>query len=193
MTADTAIIPTLGPRLFSFGVITDTHVNQGEDDCNSPYEANRLANRRMRHVIRDLNTRDLAFVVNVGDLVHPVPAISDLYARAAGQFHDQVKDLKHPLYLTPGNHDVGDKPNDWAPAARVHEDYLALWDEHFGAQYQSLRPRRLPLRHHQRPDHQFGLRRGGAATGLAGSRPGGQQGQAHLPAQPLPALLLGPP
>ena len=80
MTADTAISPTLGPRLFSFGVITDTHVNQGEDDCNSPFEVNILANRRMRHVVRDLNARDLAFVVNVGDLVHPVPAIPNLYA-----------------------------------------------------------------------------------------------------------------
>jgi 3',5'-cyclic AMP phosphodiesterase CpdA len=49
-----------------------------------------------------------------------------------------VADLKHPLYLTPGNHDVGDKPNDWAPAARVNEDHLALWDQHFGAQYQSF-------------------------------------------------------
>ncbi len=128
----------LGRRLFSFGVITDTHVNQGEDDCNSPYEANALANRRLRHVIRDLNTRHLEFVVNVGDLVHPVPAIPDLYAQAAARFHEQVKDLKHQLYLTPGNHDVGDKPNDWAPAAVVHEDYLALWDEHFGPQYQSF-------------------------------------------------------
>ena len=77
-------------------------------------------------------------MVNVGDLVHPVPAIPDLYAAAAARFHEQVKELKHPLYLTPGNHDVGDKPNDWAPAARIHEDYLALWDEHFGAQYQSF-------------------------------------------------------
>lgn len=138
MTTASANVDTLGRRLFSFGVITDTHLNQGEDDCNSPYQANRLANRRMRHVIRDLNARDLAFVVNVGDLVHPVPAIPDLYARAAAQFHEQTNKLKHPLYLTPGNHDVGDKPNDWAPAARVHEDFLALWDQHFGAQYQSF-------------------------------------------------------
>ncbi len=128
----------LGQRLFSFGVITDTHLNQGEDDCNSPFEVNTLANRRMRHVVRDLNARDLAFVVNVGDLVHPVPAIPNLYAEAAARFHEQVVDLKHPLYLTPGNHDVGDKPNDWAPAACVHEDHLALWDHHFGAQYQSF-------------------------------------------------------
>jgi hypothetical protein len=128
----------LGRRLFSFGVITDTHVNQGEDECNSPYQANVLANRRMRHVIRDLNSRHLEFVVNIGDLVHPVPAIPDLYGQAAARFHEQVKDLKHKLYLTPGNHDVGDKPNDWAPAAGVHEDHLALWDKHFGAQYQSF-------------------------------------------------------
>ena len=32
----------LGRRLFSFGVITDTHLNQGEDDCNSPFEVNIL-------------------------------------------------------------------------------------------------------------------------------------------------------
>ncbi len=38
----------LGRRLFSFGVITDTHLNQGEDNCNSPFEVNILANRRMR-------------------------------------------------------------------------------------------------------------------------------------------------
>ena len=76
--------------------------------------------------------------VNVGDLVHPVPAIPDLYAAAAARFHEQAKELNHPLYLTPGNHDVGDKPNDWAPAACIHEDYLALWDEHFGAQYRSF-------------------------------------------------------
>ena len=94
MTTKLANPDTLGRRLFSFGVITDTHVNQGEDDCNSPYEANRLANRRMRHVVRDLNARDLAFVVNVGDLVHPVPAIPDLYAAAAARFHEQVNELK---------------------------------------------------------------------------------------------------
>ena len=57
MTIEPLNPDTLGRRLFSF-----THVNQGEDDCNSPFEVNRLANRRMRYVIRDLNARDLAFV-----------------------------------------------------------------------------------------------------------------------------------
>jgi len=128
----------LGERLYSIGVITDTHINQGEDDCNSPFAANRLANRRMRQVIHELNNRDLAFVVNIGDLVHPVPAIPHLYTEAAARFHEGCAELKHQLYLTPGNHDVGDKPNDWAPAAGIQEDYLRLWDENFGPQYQSF-------------------------------------------------------
>ena len=128
----------LGKRLFSFGLITDTHLNQGEDDCNSPFEVNRLANARMRHVVRDLNRRDLAFVINIGDLLHPVPAVADLYERAADCFLEQVKELRHTLYLTPGNHDVGDKPNPWAPAASVCDEYMALWEKHFGADYQSF-------------------------------------------------------
>lgn len=65
MTTEPSNPDTLGRRLFSFGVITDTHVNQGEDDCNFPFEVNRLADRPMRHVVHDLNARDLAFVVNV--------------------------------------------------------------------------------------------------------------------------------
>ena len=104
----------LGRRLFSFGVITDTHVNQGEDECNSPYQANVLANRRMRHVIRDLNSRHLEFVVNIGDLVHPVPAIPDLYRQAAARFHEQVKELKHKLYLTQAALQVHDFSNEHA-------------------------------------------------------------------------------
>ena len=107
----------LGKRLFTIGVITDTHLNQGEDDCNSPFAVNSLANARMRHVVRELNGWDLAFVINVGDLIHPVPAVPVLYEQAAARFHEQVRDLRHPLYLTPGNHDIGDKPNDWAPGS----------------------------------------------------------------------------
>ena len=128
----------LGNRLFSFGVITDTHLNPGEDDCNSPFPVNELANARMRHVVRDLNSRDLAFVINVGDLVHPVPAIPDAYHEAATRFLEQVEGLKHDLHLVPGNHDVGDKPNDWAPAAGVSEAYLPLWEKYFGPHYHSF-------------------------------------------------------
>ena len=123
----------LGIRLFSYAVIADTHLNQGEAECNSPFAVNKLANARMRHVVGDLNQRELEFVIHLGDLLHPVPAIPHPYARAAALFNQQIRELQHPIYLLPGNHDVGDKPIDWRPAGVVRDDFLALWKEHFGA------------------------------------------------------------
>ncbi len=128
----------LGARLFTFAVVTDTHLNQGDDECNSPFAVNALANRRLRHVVNDLNRRDLAFVVNVGDLLHPVPAVPELYDRAAARYLEQSAALRHTQYLTPGNHDVGDKPNPWAPTASVCDAYLACWERHFGAHYRAF-------------------------------------------------------
>ena len=138
MTLNTVQDKDLGKHRYSFAVITDTHLNEAEDRCSSPFDVNRRANRRMRYVVRTLNQREVGFVINVGDLIHPVPALPERYAKAAGLFHEQVKDLRHPLYLVPGNHDIGDKPNNWAPAAGICDDYLALWDAHFGADFHAF-------------------------------------------------------
>jgi hypothetical protein len=43
----------LGRRLFSFGVITDTHLNQGEDNCNSPFEVNMAISGRFERCVRE--------------------------------------------------------------------------------------------------------------------------------------------
>ena len=128
----------LGAKLFTFAVVTDTHLNHGEDECTSPFAVNALANRRLRHVVNDLNRRDLAFVVNVGDLLHPVPAVPELYDRAAAHYLEQSATLRHTQFLTPGNHDVGDKPNAWAPTATVCDTYLACWKKHFGPHYRAF-------------------------------------------------------
>ena len=82
------MLDNLGKRLFTYAVITDTHLNQGETECNSPYEVNKLANGRMRHVVRDHNRRQLEFVIHLGDLLNPVPAISHLHERAAQRSMD---------------------------------------------------------------------------------------------------------
>ncbi len=124
---------SIGDRKFSFAVIADTHLNYEELGTNSPFEVNRLANRRLRYVIDDLNTRDLAHVIHLGDIVHPVPSNGDLYVNAASQFHEQVSRLKHPIHLIPGNHDVGDKRMAWSPAGGIRESYLEIYSQHFGS------------------------------------------------------------
>jgi predicted phosphodiesterase len=128
----------LGDRLFTFAVVTDTHVNFGERECNSEFEVNKGANGRLRHVIHDLNRRDLAFVIHLGDVVHPVPALPDLYERAAERFREQVADLRHPLHLVPGNHDIGDKPIVWGPGGVVCDTFIDLWKKNFGPNYQDF-------------------------------------------------------
>ena len=128
----------LGAFRFAFAVITDVHINPDEDVCNSPFAVNRLANRRFRHVVAMLNELDLAFVLNLGDLVHPVPAVPDLYARAARQYKEIAEGLRHPIHHLPGNHDVGDKPLAWSPAEPVSEAGLRIWQEHFGAHFHAF-------------------------------------------------------
>lgn len=128
----------LGARLFTYAVVTDTHVNFGETQCNSEFEINKGANGRLRHVVRDLNRRPLAFVIHLGDIVHPVPALPDLYEMAAGCFREQVAELRHPLHLVPGNHDIGDKPINWGLGGVACDDYIKLWTKNFGANYQAF-------------------------------------------------------
>lgn len=126
-------------RLFSFAVIADSHVNQGEEKSNSPFAVNRLANRRLRHVIHDLNQRDVVAVFHLGDVVHPVPSLGESYADSARLFFGQMRRLRHPLHLIPGNHDVGDKKIAWGPAGTVRESFLNAWTTHFGAHYFHIR------------------------------------------------------
>ncbi len=124
-----------GKYQFTYAVITDTHLNENEEECNSPFDVNRRANRRLRYVIDDLNKRDLAMVLHLGDVVHPVPSMGILYAESAARFHEQMSSLKHPLHIIPGNHDVGDKYIPWGPAGTVNDEFLAAWTEHFGDHY----------------------------------------------------------
>ena len=55
----------LGKKFFTYAVITDTHLNQGETESNSEFAVNKLSNGRMRFVVQDLNRRNLAFVIPV--------------------------------------------------------------------------------------------------------------------------------
>ncbi len=128
----------LGTRLFSFAVISDTHVNPDEDVCNSPFPVNMRANRRFRHVIADINQREVDFVVHLGDLVHPVPDVGSLYVKAAEAYRSIVSNLKVPIHVIPGNHDIGDSPASCGPTTRTTKSTIAAWTREFGSQYQSV-------------------------------------------------------
>jgi predicted phosphodiesterase len=98
----------VGKHVHTFAVVADTHMNQSEDYSSSPYSCNKLANARTRYVIAELNELAPDFVVHLGDIVHPVPELPT-YDEAAEHFKTLTKDLRAPLHVVPGNHDVGDK------------------------------------------------------------------------------------
>jgi predicted phosphodiesterase len=128
----------LGEHLFSFAVISDTHINHGEEITNSAFAVNARANRRFRHIIADLRRRDISFVIHLGDLVHPVPETGVLYAQAAEAYRAIESDLNVPINYVPGNHDIGDTPVRGAPAKPSTDAMIESWKKEFGKQYQSF-------------------------------------------------------
>lgn len=128
----------LGAHLFRFAAISDTHVNPSDHVCNSPFPVNARANRRFRHVVSELNQRDLDFVLHLGDLVHPVPSSGEAYVQAAQAYREIVADLTVPIHVIPGNHDIGDKPGDASPVPTISASDITSWENAFGAHYGSF-------------------------------------------------------
>ena len=136
MQKSSATLTEIGSKLFSYALIADTHINHGEKETNSVYPVNSLHNGRLRHVIRDINHRpNLEFVIHLGDIVHPVPAIPNLFHEASKRFNEIIEELKYNIHVLPGNHDVGDKYSDWTPAVCVNEEYLSLYRKEFGPDF----------------------------------------------------------
>lgn len=127
----------LGRRRLRFAVIADTHVNPSDDDNISPFESHRLTNARLRHTVQVLNGFAPDMVMHVGDIVHPVPE-AHTYGAAAAMFHSAVAGLEAPLYFVPGNHDIGDKCAPYVPAGAIREDYVALYQRHFGDDFHAF-------------------------------------------------------
>lgn len=126
----------LGPPLFSFVVVADTHVNESDAASSSPYQTNRLANERARHVFLDIAAMRPApkFVVHLGDIVHPVPSLPT-FGQAVDCYKDIASVVQVPVHLVPGNHDVGDKRVDWMPAEQVCEPFLQAYRDAFGKDF----------------------------------------------------------
>ncbi len=131
MTAD------LGSHLFTFAVVSDSHVNEGEDRSVSPFASNRLANARFRWVVAEVAGRRPAFTVHLGDMANPLPELAT-YRQAAANFKEIAAALPGSLHLVPGNHCLGDKPTGWVPVPRVSPESLELYAEVYGRDYYSF-------------------------------------------------------
>lgn len=123
-----------GTSLFRFAILADTHMNPRDGETSSPWLTNRQANDRARAVVREINRLAPAFTVHLGDIVHPVPA-QETFVEAAERALATFAKLEMPIHYVAGNHDMGDKPLDWMPAEVVNDDFIAIYQRYFGADY----------------------------------------------------------
>lgn len=128
-----SLVPQGNP-CFRFVVISDTHINQSEDHASSFFQLNRLANSRARLAFSQVAAVQPAFVIHVGDIVHPLPSHPG-FGQAAENYREMVRDISCPIFLTPGNHDIGDKPWPLAPVAQIDNHAMRAYEKEFGDQW----------------------------------------------------------
>lgn len=119
-----------------FVVIADSHIRSPRDDLQT-YPSNGLMVARNEHVVALCNRIDAAFVVHLGDIVHPLPVESahEPAVRLAARIYTG---LHHPIHFVPGNHDVGDKPNALVAVPPVADENYGIFEHYWGPPYRSF-------------------------------------------------------
>ena len=129
--------PDTEQALFTFAVVSDTHLKLAHGDLSSPYRRSELATGRARYLLRELLRLRPHFVVHLGDLVQAVPGFPS-HQPAMAAARGLLRALPCPVYVAPGNHDVGDKQVAWAPAPTVDEAHIRLFEGLWGTSYGSF-------------------------------------------------------
>lgn len=123
--------------LFTFAIVTDTHIRPPGGDDSSPFPVNDLANDRARYAIAAIARHEPEFTIHLGDMVHPLPHLPT-YAPAAEEALEIFTPLRDQLRYVPGNHDIGDKPMAGSPAGVVDAASSEIYARYFGPAHYSF-------------------------------------------------------
>lgn len=124
-------VENAGSPLFSFAIVADTHIMPDYGPDTAPYAVLNKANQRARQVVEDLKNHDPQFVIHLGDMVRPFPALPN-YDEVCALALSIFGEIPCPVHYLPGNHDIGDKPIASAPAPRVCDEFVQKYKAHFG-------------------------------------------------------------
>jgi len=125
-----------GTRMFRFVVIADSHIRPPHQETVA-YPSNALLVRRNEVVVDLCNEIAPAFVVHLGDIVHPLP-VEETHRVALELARTVYEDLHVPIHFVPGNHDVGDKPNAHVAVPSVAEENYGPFTAIWGSAYSSF-------------------------------------------------------
>ncbi|MBT3187816.1 MAG: hypothetical protein HN736_05460 [Anaerolineae bacterium] len=120
-----------------FAVITDSHIRLANATDEGGYASNRLSLERANYIVQAINHLQPDFVVHLGDVVHPIPLLEN-HEEAVEKAFEIFSEIEADVYILPGNHDIGDKPNAWLPAPVVKEDSHLIFSKYWGDLYKSF-------------------------------------------------------
>ena len=118
--------------MFTFAILTDTHIRAPEGDLSSPFPVNEKANARARYAVEVIKSNSPELTVHLGDMVHPLPHLP-AYGSASREARGILAPLEPNLHFVPGNHDIGDKPAKALPAGPVTAENRKVFEAAFGA------------------------------------------------------------
>ena len=119
-----------------FIVIADSHIRPPDQEIDA-YPSNAWLVRRNEFVVDLCNRVDAAFVVHLGDIVHPLP-VETGHRPAVELARGIYSRLEHPVHFVPGNHDVGDKPDALVAVPPVAEENYPVFEEAWGPSFTSF-------------------------------------------------------
>lgn len=119
-----------------FIVIADSHIRPPDQEIDE-YPSNALMAQRNEFIVDLANRIDAAFVIHLGDIVHPLP-VEDTHVEAIRLAQGVYGGLRHPIHFVAGNHDVGDKPNAFVSVPPVAEENYSVFEEAWGSSYHSF-------------------------------------------------------
>jgi 3',5'-cyclic AMP phosphodiesterase CpdA len=108
-----------------------------KDPRHTIYPSDRLANERNRHVIKKTIRLAPDLVIHLGDVVHSIPTLP-AHEIAVQIAQNMCRCLEGKLYVVPGNHDVGNKPNAWVPAPALDEKSCETFGKYWNNGYFSF-------------------------------------------------------
>jgi 3',5'-cyclic AMP phosphodiesterase CpdA len=119
-----------------FVVVADSHIRFPDDDVET-YPSNSLMVARNEFVVDVCNHIGPAFIVHLGDIVHPLP-VEDAHEAAVRLAAGVYARLEAPIRFVAGNHDIGDKPNAYVAVPPVAEENYGVFERFWGEPYQSF-------------------------------------------------------
>jgi len=121
---------------FTVAILADTHIRTDPHDPQAGYPSDALHNERARRAVALARARGPAFTVHLGDVTHTLPGLST-HEPAQQQARAILDELGGPLYVAPGNHDVGDKPDSHATAPRSDDRGREVFRRFWGPTWRS--------------------------------------------------------